>query len=116
MFDLIVYHHQEKEDRKEWKFSPAQFDCSQFYDDQAASTSSEKALCGQKHTGSFQNVSHMARSLCPSQGSPHCSRCQDAGIASSQPSVILDQDHCVADAEKGKALNQVLVSFWHFYK
>lgn len=113
MFELIVCHHQEKEDQqKEEKFSPAQFDCSQFYDYQAATTSTEKALCRGKHAGSFQNVSHVAWSLCPSQGSSRCSRCQDANIASTQPSMILEQEHCDADAaERGKALNLTFIFF-----
>nr|XP_033501874.1 iporin [Epinephelus lanceolatus] len=99
----------EKEDQqKEKRFSSAQysaeFECSQFqtYDYQVASTSTEQALCRKKHTDSIQNLSHTPCSLCPSQCSPHSSKCQGTSTASTQPSVILHQEHCDTDAtEKG---------------
>ncbi|XP_044031144.1 iporin [Siniperca chuatsi] len=98
-----------KEDQeKEKRFSTAQCsggsDCSQFqtYDYQVATSSTEKALCRKKHTDSIQNFSHTPCLLCPSQCSPHSSRCQGTSAASTQPSVILDQEHCDTDAaEKG---------------
>ncbi|KAM9338421.1 AP-4 complex accessory subunit RUSC2 [Symphorus nematophorus] len=94
--------------QKEKRFSSAQcsagFDCAQLqtYDYQVASTSTDKALCRKKHTDSIQNFSHSPCSLCPSQCSPHSSRCQGTSNASTQPSVILDQEHCDTDAaERG---------------
>lgn len=115
LFYPFLYQHQEKEDQqKEKRFSSAQFDCSPFqtHDCQAATTSTERDLCRPKHTDSIQNVSHTAFSLCPRQRSPHSSKSQDTSIASTRPSVILDQGNCDA-AEKGKATNKrFLFSFW----
>ncbi|XP_059214464.1 AP-4 complex accessory subunit RUSC2 [Centropristis striata] len=99
----------EKEDQQNGKrFSSAQrsagFDCAQFqtYDYQVATTSTEQDLCRKKHTDSIQNLSHTSCLLCPSQCSPHSSTCQGTRAASTQPSVILHQEHCDADAaEKG---------------
>lgn len=111
LFYPFLYQHQEKEDQqKEKRFSSAQFDCSPFqtHDCQAATTSTEKDLCRQKHTDSIHNVSHTAFSLCPRQRSPHSSKSQDTSIASTRPSVILDQGNCDA-AEMGK---RFLFSFW----
>nr|XP_046231763.1 AP-4 complex accessory subunit RUSC2 [Scatophagus argus] len=98
----------EKEDhQKEKRFSSAQ--CSgkfdslfQICDYQVATTSTDKALCRQKHTDSSQNFSHTPCSLCPSRCSPHSSKCQGTSNTSTQPSVIVDQEHCDSDAtEKG---------------
>ncbi|XP_035523335.1 iporin [Morone saxatilis] len=108
----------EKEDQqKEKSFSSAQcstaLDCYGFqtYDYQVATTSTEKALCRKKHTDSIQNFSHTPCSLCPSQCSPHSSKCQDTSAASTQPSVALDQEHCDA-AEKGAcALENAVVRY-----
>ncbi|XP_042365524.1 iporin [Plectropomus leopardus] len=94
-----------KEDQlKEKRLLSAQcstgFDCSQFqtYDYQVASTSADKALCRKKHADSIQNLSHSPCSLCPSQCSPHSSKCQGTSAVSTQPSVILHQEHCDTDA------------------
>ncbi|KAI3362348.1 hypothetical protein L3Q82_012651, partial [Scortum barcoo] len=99
---------EEEDQQKEKRFSSAQrsagFDCSQLqtYDYQAATTSAEKALCRKKHTDGIQTFSHSPCSLCPSQCSPHSSKCQGTSAASTQPSVIRDQEHCDTDAvEKG---------------
>ncbi|XP_030005359.1 iporin isoform X2 [Sphaeramia orbicularis] len=100
----------EREDQhKERRFSSAHcssgFDCSQFQnddDDQLANISTEKALYRKKHTESVHNVSHVACSLCPSQRSPHSSKCQGMSMASTQPSVMLDQEQSSMDpTEKG---------------
>ncbi|KAM8744323.1 AP-4 complex accessory subunit RUSC2 isoform 2-T3 [Acanthopagrus schlegelii] len=104
-----VKKHQEKEDQqKEKRFSSAQcstgFDCPQpqTYDYQVATTSTDKALCRKKHTDSIQSFSHSPCSLCPSQCSPHSSERQGTSMASTQPSVILDREHCDTDAaERG---------------
>ncbi|XP_038590461.1 iporin [Micropterus salmoides] len=97
-----------EDQQKQNRFSPAQcsagFDCSPFqtYDYQVATTSTEKALCRKKHTDSIQNSSHTPCLLCPSQCSPHSSGSQGTSAATTQPSVILDQEHCDTDAsEKG---------------
>ncbi|XP_071322697.1 AP-4 complex accessory subunit RUSC2 isoform X2 [Trachinotus anak] len=97
-----------EDQQKEEKFSSAQrssgFYSSHFqtYDYQVATTSTDKALCRKKHADSIQNLSHTPRSLCPSQCSPHSSKCQDTSAVSTQPSVILDQECCNTDAtEKG---------------
>ena len=110
----FLNHHQEREDQqKEKRFSTAQctagFDCSQLqtYDYQVATTSTDKALCRKKHTDSIQSFSHSPCSLCPSQCSPHSSKRQGTSMASTQPSVILDREHCDTDAaERGKAINK----------
>ncbi|XP_040013996.1 iporin [Xiphias gladius] len=116
-FDHLFIHHkkegQHKEEKtgqqKEKRISSAQcstgFDCSQFqtYDYRLATTSTDKALCRKKQTDSIRNLSLTPSSLCPSQCSPHSSsKCQDTSAVSTQPSVILDQEHCNTDAtEKG---------------
>ncbi|XP_022617812.1 iporin-like [Seriola dumerili] len=107
----------ETEDQQEEKrFSSAQcsagFDSPQFptYDYQVATTSTDKALCRKKHTDSIQNLSHTPCSRCPSQCSPHSSKCQDTSAMSTQPSVILDQEHCNTDAtEKGACSSENVV-------
>ncbi|TKS84569.1 Iporin Interacting protein of [Collichthys lucidus] len=72
------------------------------YDYQVAATSAEKALCRKKHIDGIQSFSHTPCSLCPSDCSPHRSKCQGTSIASTQPSVIADQEHCDTEAtEKG---------------
>ncbi|GAA6216985.1 iporin-like [Lates japonicus] len=98
-------YKKEKEDQqKERRLSSAHcstgFDCSLFqtYDYQVATTSTDKTLCRKKHTDGIQNLSHTPCSLCPSQCSPHSSKCQDTSTVSTQPSVILDQEHCNTDA------------------
>ncbi|KAK2819069.1 hypothetical protein Q5P01_024630 [Channa striata] len=94
----------EKEDQEtETTFSSVQrsteFDSSNLRtcDYQVATTSTDKAVCGKKHTNSIQNDSHTSRLLCPSQCSPHYTQ-----AASMQPSVTLNQEHCYTDGgEKG---------------
>ncbi|XP_040915088.1 iporin [Toxotes jaculatrix] len=100
----------EREDQqKEKRLSSAQysagFDCSQFqtYDYEVATTSTDKTLCRKKQTDSVQNLSHTPCSLCPSQCSPHTSKCQDTSAVSAQPSVSLDQEHCNTDATEKDA-------------
>uniref|UniRef100_UPI0037E86AAA AP-4 complex accessory subunit RUSC2 n=1 Tax=Semicossyphus pulcher TaxID=241346 RepID=UPI0037E86AAA len=90
----------EKEDQQ--KKISAQCSASHFqaYDYQVASTSTEQALCRKKHTDSIQNF-YSPCSLCPSQCSPHSSKCQSTSSASTLPSVILDQQHCDTDAMRG---------------
>lgn len=102
---LVFCLCQETEDQqKEKRFSSALcsagFDSLQFqtYDYQVATTSTDKALCRKKHADSIQSLSHTPCSRCPSQCSPHSSQCQNT-----QPSVLLDKEHCNTDAtEKGK--------------
>ena len=121
----FLNQHQEKEDQqKEKRFSSAQCstgsDCPQpqTYDYQVATTSTDKALCRKKHTDSIQSFSHSPCSLCPSQCSPHSSERQGTSMASTQPSVILDREHCDTDAaERGKAINKRFFVFVAlFYK
>ncbi|XP_069020082.1 AP-4 complex accessory subunit RUSC2 [Embiotoca jacksoni] len=95
----------EKEDQlKEKRFCTSRcsagFDCSQSQtcDCQVATTSIDKALCQKKHTDGIQKPPHTPGSLCPSRCSPHSSKCQDTGAASTQPSVIQDQKHSHTDA------------------
>ncbi|XP_023009172.3 AP-4 complex accessory subunit RUSC2 isoform X2 [Maylandia zebra] len=71
-------------------------------DYQVATTSTDKALCRKKQADSIQNLSHTPCSLCPSQCGPHSSKCQDARVATTQPSVMQDQEHNYpCDTEKG---------------
>ncbi|KAM3600133.1 uncharacterized protein V6R79_018341 [Siganus canaliculatus] len=70
-------------------------------DYQVASSSSENDLCTRKHADNMQSLSHTSSLLWPSRCSPHSGRCRSPGIAITQPSVILDQEHCDTDTEKG---------------
>ncbi|XP_035463992.2 AP-4 complex accessory subunit RUSC2 isoform X3 [Scophthalmus maximus] len=103
--------HKEEKDKvdqhKEKIFSSPQrsvgLDCSQFqtYNYQFATTSTER----RKHADGIQNRSCTPPSLCPSQCSPHGSKCQDTRCVSMQPSV--NQEHCNTDAtEKDKPPSQ----------
>ncbi|KAI4816963.1 hypothetical protein KUCAC02_009261 [Chaenocephalus aceratus] len=96
---------EEEDHQKEKRLSSAHADCSEFqtHDDQVATTSSERSLYGKKQSYSFQNPLYQSPySLCPIQCSPHGSQCQGTSTASTQPSVILHQEHCETDAtEKG---------------
>ncbi|XP_031133917.1 iporin isoform X1 [Sander lucioperca] len=98
----VVKKHQEIEEKR-FSFTQcsAGFDCSQFqtHDYQVATTSAEETLFSKKHTGSIQDLFHTPCSLCPSQCSPHSSKCQGTSAVSTQPSVILHQEHC--DTETG---------------
>ncbi|XP_029301318.1 iporin isoform X2 [Cottoperca gobio] len=94
----------EEEDRQKEKRFSTQFDCAQCQtcDYQVATTSAEKFLCRKKPTSSIQNLSQTSCSLCPIQYSPNSIKCQGTSTASTQPSLILHQEHCDTDAtEKG---------------
>lgn len=87
------------------KETGVQFCCSHFQiqDYQVATTSTDKALCRKKQADSIQNLSHTPCSLCPSQCGPHSSKCQDARVATTQPSVMQDREHNYpCDTEMGK--------------
>ncbi|KAJ4926436.1 hypothetical protein JOQ06_008610 [Pogonophryne albipinna] len=96
---------EEEDHQKEKRLSSAHADCSEFqtHDDQVATTSSERSLYRKKQSYSFQNPLYQSPySLCPIQCSPHSSQCLGTSTASTQPSVILHQEHCETDAtEKG---------------
>uniref|UniRef100_A0A3P9CP28 RUN and SH3 domain containing 2 n=1 Tax=Maylandia zebra TaxID=106582 RepID=A0A3P9CP28_9CICH len=80
-------------------------------DYQVATTSTDKALCRKKQADSIQNLSHTPCSLCPSQCGPHSSKCQDARVATTQPSVMQDQEHNYpCDTEKGPSPDVVRYS------
>lgn len=99
------------------KETGVQFCCSHFQiqDYQVATTSTDKALCRKKQADSIQNLSHTPCSLCPSQCGPHSSKCQDARVATTQPSVMQDQEHNYpCDTEKGKAVANRKIQFFCF--
>lgn len=75
----------------------------QIQDYQVATTSSDKSLCRKKSADGVQNLSHKPCSLCPSQCGPHSSKCQDARVATAQPSVLQGREHNSPCAtERGK--------------
>ncbi|XP_030599156.1 iporin [Archocentrus centrarchus] len=84
-----------KEKESQQKEKCARFECSNFQiqDYQVATTSTDKTLCRKKYADGIQNLSHKPCSLCPSQCGPHSSKCQDARVATTQPSVTQDQEH-----------------------
>ncbi|XP_047424973.1 AP-4 complex accessory subunit RUSC2 [Mugil cephalus] len=88
----------EKEDQLNEKGVSSAQSRSETDDYQVATTSTDKGFCRKEHTDGIQNLSHTPCSLCPSQCSPHSSKCQDTRTASTRPSVTQEQEHKNTDA------------------
>ncbi|KAK5851939.1 hypothetical protein PBY51_023451 [Eleginops maclovinus] len=97
---------EEEDYQKEKRFSSAHADCTEFqtHDYQVATTSAEKPLYRKRQSYSFQNPLYQSPyALYPIQCSPLSSQCQGTSTASTQPSVILHQEHCETDATENGA-------------
>lgn len=89
---------QEEEQPKQKRSASAESEYSGMGDHPAAATSTLKALCKQKHTGSLQNVPRTRFSACTGRESPESSRSHDAGFAA----VFVERERGDAAAQEGK--------------